>query len=292
MASQIQSMPEMSGMYMPPPQPPTPEQMAMLNKPSWEQVIALIKDSSHRDYRIDIETDSTIASSIESDMVGLSQVIQGVTGMLSQVGPAIQSGMMSFDGAKSILKNYVRRARMGLEVEDAIDSMKPPPQQQNPVVQIEQQKAQAEQAKAQMQAQLESQKMQMQAQIAERSKQIDLQIEQQKLAMEAQAESQRQQNDMAVEQHKQEMQARQIQHQNELEAQRDALLANQEIELQKLTMHMDERLEQMRQQFQLMITDRNNAAKIEVAEIAAQTTLDSTQITAANQAEDNFLVGE
>lgn len=292
MITQITGMPAMGGMQIPPPQPPTPEQMQMLGKPSWEQIIGLIKDQAHRKYRIDIETDSTIASSIESDMTGLNEVIQAVFGSLQEMGAAIQSGMMSFEAAKSILKNIVRRARMGMEVEDAIDAMKPPTPQQDPAIQIAQQKAQADQAKSKMDAQLEAQKMQMQAQLDDRSKQFDLQIEQQRLAMEAQAEQQRQQNEMAVEAHKQQMQAQQIQHQNQLEAQREALRSQQEAQLQQMQMKTDARLEEMRQQFELMIADRNNAAKIEVAEITAETTLQGAQIAAANQAEDSSEVIE
>src|SRR5437868_7106817 len=57
------SQPPMMGMPPQPPAPapqPTPEQLMLLQKPTWEQVGQLLQDDAARNFRIDIETDSTI----------------------------------------------------------------------------------------------------------------------------------------------------------------------------------------------------------------------------------------
>ena len=47
----------------------------------------------------------------------------------------------------------------------------------------------------------------------------------------------------------------------------------------------DERMKGMEQQLQVLLAHINNAAKIEVAEIAAGATLETAQISAARQSE-------
>lgn len=283
-----QGVPPMMGAPMPPPQPPTPEQMALLDKPSWEQVMQLLKDNVHRSYRIDIETDSTIAGSLESDMAGLSQMMQAVSVFMRETMPLVQAGMLPVEAQKEMIMTITRRARMGIVVEDALDKMQAPQQKQDPSVQIAQAKAQADAQQAQMNASLEQQKMQMQAQIDERAKQVDLQIEQQRMAMEAQAEQQRQQNEMLVEQHRQEMQAREVAQQNQLEAQRAALQAQQDAALEQMRMASDERLASQDAKLQLILAQMNNATKIEVAEIGKEGgILAAEQTAAAKEAADD-----
>lgn len=273
-----------------PPMPPTPEQMEMLSKPSWEQVIGLIKDNSHRKYKIDIETDSTIAGSMESDMAGLSQVIQAVFGSYQAMAGMVSSGMMPIDAVKEILLTITRRSRMGLAVEDAIDKMAAPQPQQNPAIELAQIKQQSDQAKAQADLRAESQKMQLQAQMDERNKQVDLQLKQQELAMKAHQDAINQQNAMQVEAHKQEMQAQQIQHQNELEAQRDTLRSQQEAQLQQLKLSQEERANELDAKLQLMIAQMNNAAKIQVAEIKQGSIIEFDQAQAARDASDDSYI--
>jgi uncharacterized protein with PIN domain len=54
-------------------------------------------------------------------------------------------------------------------------------------------------------------------------------------------------------------------------------------QLEQMRMMQEQQAEQNRQNMELLIARMNNAAKIEVAEIAAQTTLNAVQITAAKQ---------
>jgi hypothetical protein len=259
---------------MAPPQQPDPKMMELLQAPSWEDVMQLLRDGAHRNYRIDIETDSTITSSIEGDMQGLSDVLKAVGATLQFVEPMVQSGMLPVEAAKELILATTRRARMGNAVEDALDKMTAPQPHQDPALQIAQMKMQGDQQKTQMEAQSDAQ-----------AKQMDLQLEQQRMQMETRFEEQRAQNDMRVAQAEQAYQAQQDTQAQQLEHQREMQKQAFEQQTEQLRQSMQERQAQMESQIALLIADRNNATKIEVAEISAQTTLNAAQIGAAKQAE-------
>jgi hypothetical protein len=107
-------------------QPPPPEADEVIKKPTWDDIIALLRSDQMRQYRIDIETDSTVADTINQDMTGLSEVMTAIGGVIQQSMPAIQSGMLSVDTVKEICLTISRRARLGSALEDSIESMKPP----------------------------------------------------------------------------------------------------------------------------------------------------------------------
>lgn len=272
------------GMPIPPPQPPTPEQMALLDKPSWEQVISLLHDNVHRSYRIDIETDSTIAGSLESDMHGLGEVMQAVSGFMQQAQPLIVSGMMPMEAAKAILMTITRRARMGNAVEDALDKMvQPKPQQPapDPRIQVADMQLKADAQKFQAEQQAEQQKLAMQAQAEQQSKQFDMQLEQQRIDMEARAEQVRADNEIRIAQAEQAFQAQQDTQRQQLEAERDRMeMANTE-QLERMKAAIAQRDAERDAQLQLIIAQMNNATKIEVAEIGKQGGLLGAEQTAA-----------
>jgi hypothetical protein len=259
---------------LPPPQAPDPKMMELLNAPSWEDVMQLLRNGAHREYRIDIETDSTIASSIDGDMAGIADILKAVGATMQTIMPMVQSGMLPAEAAKEVVLMVTRRGRMGNAMEDAIDKMQAPQPHQDPVLQVAQIKAQADQQKAQAQAQADAQ-----------AKQMDLALEQQRMQMEARFEEQRAQNEMRIAQAEQAYQAQQDAQAQQMEHQREMQRQAMEQQAEQMRQAMEERQAAMEQRFALLIARENNAAKIEVAEIAAQTTLDSAQISAAKQAE-------
>lgn len=201
---------------------PKPFQAPQL-PPSWEQVEQVLRDDAARSFKVDIETDSTIAATQEADAQSLSQLMDGLT----KFAPMIAS----FDVQKAFSASAARRLRMGSTVEDAIDQAQPPPPQQpDPVeqqkLQLEQQKLQAEQQNKQMEmqasGQLEAQKAQQELSIEAQK----LEFERQKLQMEIQAQ-------MQIEQMKLEFEAKKF----ELELQ-----MKREVELSKAAME-HERME-------------------------------------------------
>jgi hypothetical protein len=271
-AQQGQQQPMMPGMMAP--QQPDPAKVALLNKPSWEQVYGLLRDNVHRNYKIDIETDSTIAASLESDLAGLQQVLTGLTNFITGAAPAVQSGSLPIDAVKEIAMTITRRARMGMAVEDALDKMQEPQPQADP-------KASAEEAKAKAAMEME----QMRAAAEERAKQQDLMLEEKRMQMEARFEEQKAQNDMRIAQAEQSYQAQQDAQAQRLEQMREEQRQAYEERLATMQAAMDERMEAMRMRFEDAMNVRDNATKIEVAEINAGAKLEAADRAAESNAQ-------
>lgn len=181
------------------------EQMKM---PSWEDVMAVLKSDMQREYRVDVETDSTVAETLQQDMEGLRETLGGLVEFWTGVGPAVQAGALSIDAVKSISLVIARRSRMGLEVEDALEEgfKQPAPandgkakaeqakieaQKQSDAAKLahEQQMAQQKQAmedrKLQQEAMMEAQRMEFERQATERQAQLDAAFERFKALLDA-----------------------------------------------------------------------------------------------------------
>jgi hypothetical protein len=250
-------------------QPPPPPQMP--ETVTWEQVSQTLQNDATRSYRIDIETDSTLSASQDSDMEGMQQLLAGITSFIQGIGPAVQQGAVPIEAVKEIILAITRRAKMGSAVEDALQKMKQPEPEADPNAG----KLEAEQAKLQATQQLEQFKAQLQDQQHQRQLQADLQSESQKADIQAKLQA-----------HEQQVQAQQNEHQNNLESQRAQMQAQMDAQLESLRIASDEKLSQMESQMSMIIAQMNNAAKVEVAEIQAGTTLQAAQISAANGAQD------
>lgn len=141
--------------------PPQPEL-----QPSWDEIIQVMRDDRQRTFKVDVETDSTVAASVESDMAGLRDVLMALSQTIQGFGPAVQQGAFPVEALKEILMTITRRAKMGSAVEDAIDKIKqppPPPQEQKTEdnsIQIEQAKQQGEMQRHQMTLQNDNQTQQ------------------------------------------------------------------------------------------------------------------------------------
>lgn len=111
-----------TGQPMPPPGPP-PEAVEMLEQPTWNDVMGVLQSDELRGYKVDVETDSTVAETIDRDMAGLSEILQALGQFLQIVGPMVQQGFLPIDAAKEIALTICRRARLGTAVEDQIQSI-------------------------------------------------------------------------------------------------------------------------------------------------------------------------
>jgi hypothetical protein len=188
------------------PAPPGPQiDPRVLQLPTWEDIIALMRSPAMRQFRIDVETDSTIAGSLESDMAGLSQLLKGVTDTMQGLAPMVMSGALPLDAAKEIVMAVIRRARLGSVVEDAFDKMqapKPPPPQHDNAVQAAQAQGQAKVQVAQIDAasdqRLEGMRQQFETQRLQYADQQKAQREQFMEAMKTQRDDTRAQFDAAV----------------------------------------------------------------------------------------------
>jgi hypothetical protein len=170
------------------PPPPPPPDLALLKVPSWDEILQLMRSASMRRFKIDVETDSTVAGTLNSDMAGLSQVLSAIGEVMPKLAELVQSGALPLDAAKELIMTIIRRARMGMAVEDAFDKMqapKPPPDPNAAKAQADVQKSQADAAAKVQVAQASAQ---AQVQKSEAESRIEMQVQQFK----EQAETQRQ----------------------------------------------------------------------------------------------------
>lgn len=129
------------------PVPPDPQLVEVAETPSWDEVMAVIRNDARRCYKVDVETDSTVAETIQQDMQGMTEVVRAIGELIGGALPAVQAGILPIDAVKSIALAMARRARLGSTVEDAIDDIQEPPKP-DPQAQAQEQAAAQEQGAA------------------------------------------------------------------------------------------------------------------------------------------------
>ena len=160
----------------PPPQIPK-ELIELLEKPTWDECIQLLRDDKQRSFRVDIETDSTISGNYAADQQAITQLLQGVSAFISDAGPAVEAGYLPIEAAKSMIMAAVRRFKLGREVEDALDMIG-----EGEPAEGEQDGAGGVQEALQMKLQIEQQEAQIKAREVEQK----MQIEQARMTLESQ----------------------------------------------------------------------------------------------------------
>ena len=118
--------PQMPG--QPPAQPPAPppQLIAAAQLPSWEEIMGLLANDLQRNYRIDVETNSTVDAEATEDKANMGEFLNAIAQFMNGAAPLVQQGVLPFDAAKSILLAVTRRYRFGPEVEDDLKKMQPP----------------------------------------------------------------------------------------------------------------------------------------------------------------------
>ena len=161
--------------------------------PTWEEALQILRDDKQRAYRIDIETDSTIAGDQAAEQKAITELLTGIGSFINTAGPAVAQGYLPLEAAKSLLMTSVRRFKLGRDVEDALDMIGedkegeegPSPEQQAMQAQQQQEQAmaQAEQAKAQQEAQIKAQEAAQKAQLDQARLEMDGGIKQAEMAL-------------------------------------------------------------------------------------------------------------
>jgi hypothetical protein len=108
---------------------PPPDAVKVMQGPAWEDVMQVLRSDELRCYRVDVETDSTVAETIDRDMTGLGELLASLSGWVEGAFAAVQQGAMTVETMKEIALAVIRRARLGSAVEDAFEQLKAPPQQ-------------------------------------------------------------------------------------------------------------------------------------------------------------------
>ena len=178
---------QMQGQQPPQPPQPDPQMLERLEKPTWEQIQQIARDDLLREFKVDIETDSTIAANDAEQQQNITELLTGITAFLNGIAPAVESGAVPMETAKSLLMAAVRRFKLGTEVETAVDKIgdqpiQNPEQQAGESGEAEMAKQQAEMARLQTEQQAEMAKQKMELELAQSKHQMEMQ----KLEREAQ----------------------------------------------------------------------------------------------------------
>jgi hypothetical protein len=110
-----------TGQPPPPPFRPPAAAQALLDQPSWAEVMGLLRDNTLRAFRIDIETDSTIEPDDQDEKQRRIEFIQAVGAYVAKSMPALQLAPAMTPVIAEGLKFLVRGFRVGREMEEVID---------------------------------------------------------------------------------------------------------------------------------------------------------------------------
>jgi hypothetical protein len=208
----------------------------MLAQPSIEEVMGLLQDDISRQYRIDIESDSTIRNDLSRNQQTMNMFLQGTAQFGAAMGPIIMADASMKPVVMEIYGAFARQFKLGRQAEDAIEAAtemaqqsanQPPPS--DPQVEIEREKMAME--KERMGAELQQKQAEMQ--LKQQEAEAKLQLEVRKAEMEIELKKM----ELAIKQHeaqaKMEMEAAKAQQDAELKAataQNDAAIQRQKIE--------------------------------------------------------------
>lgn len=174
-----------SGQPPPPQQPPPPELIQVLSSPSWDDILGMLRDDTQRNYRIDIETNSTVDAEATEDKQDISELLNAISQFLNGVAPLVQDGTMPFEVAQGMLLAVVRRFRFGPELEDLLKKMKQPDQdKQDPAAMKKMQDEIAKAGEALKQQQAAAQEKQQQEELAMTQRENELALERKQFEME------------------------------------------------------------------------------------------------------------
>lgn len=140
-----------------------------------EQMMALLKQDVVRNYRIDIETDSTIRGDVMRQQEQMNLFLTGSAQFMQGSVVALQSGMIPPDLLITVYAAFARSFKLGKQVEDALDDYvtkarmaaqqpsQPPQPDPTQQAKLEQTKAQTEAIQVKAQADMQKTGMDMQA---------------------------------------------------------------------------------------------------------------------------------
>ncbi|HJS41729.1 MAG TPA: hypothetical protein VJ763_10085, partial [Sphingomicrobium sp.] len=99
-----------------------PEMAQYMQQPSVEEVMAVLRRDLLREYRVDIESDSTIRADMERAQTNLSMFMQGMGTFLTASPAAIEAGFPP-DVLADLMTGFARYFKLGKKAEDALDRL-------------------------------------------------------------------------------------------------------------------------------------------------------------------------
>lgn len=159
------------------------EAQGILTVPSWEDVEEVAQSDLQRNYKIDIETDSTIEVESAEEKEEIGEFLNALAQFLNGVAPMVENGTMPFEVSKEILMAVTRRYRFGTELEASLEKMKAPEPQGPSEEEIQQQLQEIEKERQQ----LEEDKKKFEE--LQQSKEIELMVKEGKFEVERATEA-------------------------------------------------------------------------------------------------------
>jgi hypothetical protein len=197
----------------------------MLSQPSQEEVMALLQDDISRQYRIDIESDSTIRNDLTRNQQTMNLFLQGTAQFGAAMGPIIMADASMKPVIMEIYSSFARQFKLGRQAEDAIDAateqaeqsakQPPPPSPEQQKMEAEKQKQAADMQMAKEKHAMELEKMQLGLQIEKEKLQLkreEMEMKRQEMALDMQAHQQKTQMDAEAQQQKVAVQAQALDH--------------------------------------------------------------------------------
>lgn len=100
-----------------------PKAPELLNKPTWKDVLGILRSDKLRGFRVDIETDSTIEPDAMEEQKNRVDLLTAITGFIEKVAPAVQAGYLPMEVAKEMLSFGVRAFKVSPQIEEALDQI-------------------------------------------------------------------------------------------------------------------------------------------------------------------------
>jgi len=137
----------------------TPEQIYLMSGTEiTPQMQAVMKSDLGRAFAIDVESDSTVAADDQENKQATMDMVSTMSGLLSNVLPAMQQGAMPADVGKELILAAVGSFKSGKNLEDALQAL---PGTQQQLAQQNQQVQQLQQQLEQCQKQLQDAQQQL-----------------------------------------------------------------------------------------------------------------------------------
>jgi hypothetical protein len=237
-----------------------------------EPALELLQDQLHRQFRIEVETDSMAFQDEQQEKSDRVEFLQATAQFITQITEAAEKSPQLIPIGVELLKFGIGGFRVGKTMEGVIEQAAEQLQQQakqdaqNPKPDPEMAKVQAQQqgdqAKLQFQAQSDQAKLQYQQQADQARAQVDMHVAQVKAEADMQLERER----MAM------------------QAQKDEADRQAQERIEAFKLQAQQELEAAKMEFERWKVQFDAQTKIDVAEISAKATLDAAQMTAAKQA--------
>jgi hypothetical protein len=210
----------------------------IVSQPSQEEVMQLLQDDISRNYRIDIESDSTIRNDLTRNQQTMNLFLQGTAQFGQAMGPIIMADASMKPVIMEIYGAFARQFKLGRQAEDAIEAateqaqktkdQPPPPSPEQQKMEAEKQKQAADMQMAQEKHKMEIEKMKLGLQIEKEKLQLkreEMEMKRQEMALDMEAHQQKMRLDAEAQQQKAAVDAQAMEHKAALNERTAALQA-------------------------------------------------------------------